>query len=99
MLQNQVSANAPVAPSMLSDFRGSLITIGDIVVYPRRRGSMMWMVEGIVQGFDYDSNENPVVLIERTAESAAYAHAGSSLTEYLGRTVRVSPNRLTVVSC
>ena len=100
MLQNQVSANTPVAPSMLSDFRGTLISIGDTVVYPRRRGSAMWMVEGTVEDFGYDNYGEPFVMIQRTAESAAFADSTAQGTiEHFGRTVRVSPTRLTVVSC
>lgn len=49
----------------MKDWRGIPIEVGSKVVYPVRRGSSMWLVEGMVRGLHPAQNPNAVSYWER----------------------------------
>lgn len=85
----------------INDFRGTPILEGCNVVYPRRVGSAMWMVEGTVTAVHHDHERDEYSLeIERKRESGSYAAGmAPNVTSFATtkRSVRISPTRVTVV--
>lgn len=84
----------------VTDFRGSQITPGAVIVYPVRRGSSLNMVEGKVEGITGSELSGPELLVRRLRVSEGYAfndYAAYASQADSTRLVKVAPNRVTVV--
>lgn len=85
---------------MITDWRGIEIKVGDLVVYPGRHGSLMWMVEAEVVDLipgnpDAKSywDRVPHGLQVRRLRESGYRGA----REVAKKLVRIQANRVTVV--
>lgn len=85
----------------VTDFRGSQITPGAVIVYPVRRGSSLNMVEGKVEQInEANISRGPELLVRRLRVSEGYAfndYAAYASQADSTRLVKVAPNRVTVV--
>jgi hypothetical protein len=73
-------------PGFAVDYFGNDIKVGDLVVYPNRSGSSMWMNHGTVKAIgmrpdDYSPSMQPVLQIEKVPSNYDITESGTRRVE------------------